>query len=81
MSDFYITLDRATNIKRDADGVPFAWKGGKKIAEFSDPEKLKEYVTDNIGDLVDVVAFTGSATLLNAVNSFIATELKKAGLL
>lgn len=78
---FYLTLDRATDIKRNDAGVPWTWKGGKQIMAFTSWLAYETYVTKNIKKLADAVAFTGSASLLQTANSFLASELKKAGLL
>lgn len=78
---FYLTIQKAKNIKRDEDGFPYSWTSGKQIAEFRDAEKFMDYVRANIKTFKSAVAFTGSASLLTSANGFITNELKKAGLL
>lgn len=77
MSVIYITLDRAKNIIRDDNGVATSWQGGKKIASFTSVDDFADYVDENIKDLKDAVAFTGSYTILTACNNYIAKKLKE----
>lgn len=79
----YIVLEKAVEISRDEKtGMATSWRGtGKTIATFTNGDKFIAYVKENVKDLKDAVAFTGSASLLQQANFIIAEELKKAGLL
>lgn len=79
----YIILEKATDITRDKDsGMAVSWRGtGEVIKEFRDGDAFIAYVKEHTNELKDVVAFTGSASLLQQANFIIAEELKKAGLL
>lgn len=79
--NFYIQLQKATNIKRDEDGIPYSWKACETIVDFTDPLAFAEYVDDNISSLANVVPFTGSANLLMQANAYIANKLKEAKVL
>lgn len=78
----YIILQKATEIERDpVTKMPFSWKGtGKNVAEFRNGDAYVKYVKENAKDLKDVVAFTGSASLLQQANFILVEELKKLGL-
>jgi hypothetical protein len=78
----YIILERADEITRDEQGVAISWRGkGQTLGTFTNADKLVEYIKENVADLKDVIAFTGSASQLWQANAIIANELKKAGLL
>lgn len=79
----YIILEKAVDIQRDKDtGMAWTWRGtGEKIAEFTDGDAFMTYVKEHAAELGDVIAFTGSASLLNQANLIIADQLKKAGVL
>lgn len=77
----YIILEKATEIKRDTEtGMATSWRGtGERVKEFTNGDKFVAYVKENAKDLKDVVAFTGSASLIQQANFIIAEELKKVG--
>lgn len=78
----YIILEKAVDIERDEHGIAFTWRGtGEKVKTFTDGDRFVAYVKENAKDLKDVIAFTGSASLLRQANFIIAEELKKAGVL
>lgn len=79
----YIILQRATEINRDPEnGMATSWRGtGETIKEFTDGDKFISYVKEHASELKDVVAFTGSASLLQQANFVIGQELKKAGVI
>lgn len=78
----YIILQRATNIERDPQTkMPFSWTGtGETIAEFTNGDKYVAYVKEHAKELKNVVAFTGSASLLQQANFVLLEEQKKVGL-
>lgn len=76
----YIMLQRATDITRDEQGTATSWRGtGETLATFTKADDFIKYVEDNAADLKDVIAFTGSASLLLQANAIIADKAKKAG--
>lgn len=80
----YILLQKATDIVRDPETqMPVSWRGtGVNVQEFKDGDKYIEYVKANAKELgKDVVAFTGSASLLQQANFILVEELKKVGVL
>jgi hypothetical protein len=81
MSDFYLELHKAKDIVRDEDGRPYSWRKGVEIETFRKPADFLDYVQAHGKELKNVVAFTGSSTLLNTANSIIADQAKKAGVL
>jgi hypothetical protein len=78
----YIILEKAKEIQRDERGMAWTWRGtGEQVATFTDANKFMTYVKEHAAELGDVVAFTGSASLLQQANLIIADQLKKAGVL
>jgi hypothetical protein len=77
----YVELHKATEIERDLDGVPWTYKFKELIGKFNNPDNFVAYVKENIKDLVDAVAFSGSASTIVGANTLLGQELKKAGLL
>jgi hypothetical protein len=81
MSQFYLELHKAQEIVRDEYGRPSSWRQGKLVEKFTDPKSFLDFVTDNGAKLKNVVAFSGSATLLSTANGIIADQAKRAGVL
>lgn len=78
----YILLQRAKNIDRNDAGAPVSWTGtNETIGTFTDGDKFIAYIQENIKDLGNAVAFTGSASMIQQANHIIGQELIKAGLI
>lgn len=80
----YIILQKADDIVRDEQTLmPISWRGtGENVKEFRDGEKYVAYVKENAKALgKNVIAFTGSASLLQQANFILVEELKKVGVL
>lgn len=81
----YIILQQASDIKRGKDsGIPWTWKSGKEIKRFTHGDVFGafcRYVDENVRDLKDAVAFTGSASLITQANGYLTMKLREAGLL
>lgn len=77
----YIILEKAVDITRDEKtGMATSWRGtGEKVQTFTDGNKFMAYVKEHAAELGDVIAFTGSASLLTQANLIIADQLKKVG--
>ncbi len=80
MGKFYIKLIKAKDIKRDKEGYPVSWTGGEDIKTFTDPEVCRTYIKENLHKLDNAVFFTGSASLIVNANTYLADQLKAAGL-
>lgn len=78
---FYLELHKAQNILRDEDGTPYSWRGGKLIKKFRNAVEFLDYVRDHAKELRNAVVFTSSASLIATSNAYLASELKKAGVL
>lgn len=77
---FYIELRKAKNILRYADGTPYSWVVGEIVEKFDDPVIFDIYVEQHIGELVNVTAVSGSASMMARANAYLLENLKKAGL-
>lgn len=76
----YIILQKAVDIQRNEAGAPISWRGtGETLETFTDGDKFVAYVKEHAAELKDVVAFTGSASLITQANYIIGQELRKAG--
>jgi hypothetical protein len=74
-----ITLDRVTDVKRHEDGTPWTWKFAGVIAKFNSADEAVAYVDDHIAELPeDCTFFTGSASLLHTLNSYLAKKQQEA---
>jgi hypothetical protein len=76
---FYVQLQHATDIQRDADGQLLSYRTGWVIASFRQPEAFLDYVRQHASELPDTVAFSGSAGLNASANNFLFLEQRKAG--
>ncbi len=74
---FYLELQKASHIQRDVNGIPFAWRGGRVVQSFHNPNEFLDYVREHRSELKNTVAFTGSASLIASANAYLSSELKK----
>lgn len=72
-----LCIQKATDIKRNDDGTPFAWTAGEVVKTFRNTDEFIDYVKDNINDLADCVVLSGSASLIGMGNAYLARELKQ----
>ena len=81
-TSMFIILQKAQNIERDPETkMPFSWQGtGENVKTFTNGDEYVAYVKQHAKELKDVVAFTGSASLLQQANFILVEELKKVGL-
>lgn len=74
----YITLDEVHDVQRDENGKPWTWRGGKAIAEFRTEQQARDYVDEHIKELpADCAFFAPSASLLGALNAYLAQKQKE----
>ena len=78
---FYLELQSASDIKRTRQGIPYAWRTGKTKYKFYTETAFLDFVQENAPKLTNMVAFTGSATLITQANTFLAQEIKKVAAL
>lgn len=69
-----IILQRVKNYQEAEDGSGFSWQAGETICEFHSPNEAMDYVEANKDTLPsDARFFTGSASLLVQLNSFLTS--------
>ena len=69
-----ILLQRVKNYKEAEDGSGFSWQAGETICSFHSPREAMDYVEANKDTLPrDARFFTGSASLLIQLNSFLTS--------
>lgn len=67
-----IILQRVKNYEEAADGSGFSWQNGEIICEFNSANEALDYIEANKETLPsDARFFTGSASLLVQLNSYI----------
>jgi hypothetical protein len=79
----YLTLAKATDIKRDKFGIAWSWVNGEIIKHFDDDELelFLTFVKDHITELTGAVVLSGSANFIRMGNEYLADQLIKAKLL